>query len=235
MHNSETMKWQRVAVLRALQLGDLLVAIPALRALRRGLPEARVTLIGLPWARTFVAPFCEYLDDFVEFPGWPALPERPLASDQVPAFLASCQAREFDLALQLHGSGPHVSDLVQLIGARETACFTPARGDAPPGRSVEWPEVGTEVDRCLALVRALGIPEAGRELEWPVTDLETWGLAASTRSGTARSTNGSGAAWIQGIPKRSARRAPFGIKRFDLRLRTHHLTLYKDMGTSLCL
>lgn len=177
MHNSETMKWQRVAVLRALQLGDLLVAIPALRALRRGLPEARVTLIGLPWARTFVARFCEYLDDFVEFPGWPALPERPLASDQVPAFLASCQAREFDLALQLHGSGPHVNDLVQLIGARETACFTPARGDAPPGRSVEWPEVGTEVDRCLALVRALGIPEAGRELEWPVTETDRAELA----------------------------------------------------------
>ena len=60
---------RRVLILRALKLGDLLVAVPAFRALRSAWPEAEIVLVGLPWAEALVERFPMYLDGCRAFPG----------------------------------------------------------------------------------------------------------------------------------------------------------------------
>ena len=65
----------KVVVMRALRLGDLICATPALRSLRALLPQAHITLIGLPLAREFVRR-CHVLNDFVEFPGYPGIADQ---------------------------------------------------------------------------------------------------------------------------------------------------------------
>lgn len=158
----------RVAVFRALQLGDLLCAVPALRALRAAWPGARITLIGLPWARDFVRRVA-YVDDFLEFPGFPGLPERPPELERLPRFLAAAQARRFDLALQLHGSGVLTNPLVLALGARRSAGFHPAGGWCPDRNwFLPWPDTLPEVRRLLALARFLGAPAVGEALELPL-------------------------------------------------------------------
>jgi ADP-heptose:LPS heptosyltransferase len=164
---------QRIAVFRALQLGDLLCAVPALRAVRNGFPDAEISLIGLPWAEGFVRRFARLVDRFVEFPGFPGLPERKPDLGALPPFLMAAQAVHYDLAIQMHGRGDLTNSIVAALGARATAGFCPPAGPCPdPLRFLPWPESGTEIHRCVALTDFLGLPRAGDRLEFPFDDDE---------------------------------------------------------------
>jgi ADP-heptose:LPS heptosyltransferase len=170
---------ERVAVFRALALGDLLNAVPALRALRRGYPQARITLVGLPWAAEWVQRV-DVVDDFISFPGHPELPERACDAHAWPAFLAAVQARRYDLALQLHGSGRVVNSIVALFGARRSAGFAGDaawRPEADASWYVPWPERGHEIERLLAVTDRLGCPPDGLQLELPLLDADRASLA----------------------------------------------------------
>ena len=164
---------RRIAILRALQLGDLLVAVPALRALRAALPYASITLIGLPWARAFVERFHSYVDHYLEFPGYPGLPEREPQIRKIPAFLAKAQQRQFDLALQMHGSGKDVNAITAMLGARACAGFYSPGGYCPDvERFMPFPQHEHEIWLLLRLLEFLGVPVAGDELEFPLTETD---------------------------------------------------------------
>lgn len=170
---------RRVVVLRALQLGDLLCAVPALRALRAALPEAEIVLAGLPWAESFVRRFHRYLDDLLALPGYPGLVDEPVRPARVAAFLAAAQARRFDLAIQLHGSGVISNPLLVLLGARLNAgFFQPGQFCPDPARFLPYPEQGHEIERLLRLVEFLGIPRQGDHLEFPLDDVDRRALHA---------------------------------------------------------
>ncbi len=163
---------QRIAIFRALMLGDMLCAVPALRALRAAYPGAELTLIGLPWARALAARL-PCVDGFIEFTGHPGLPESPARLEELPGLLSSAQARRFDLVLQMHGNGRVVNPLVAAFGARHTAAFFMPDGYCPDDRlGVPWPEQGHEIERCLALTDHLGLPREGLSLDMPIGDAD---------------------------------------------------------------
>lgn len=160
----------RVAVLRALPgLGDLVCAVPALRALRRARPDVEVTYIGLPETEPLVRRYGAYVDRFLAFPGFPGLPERTPDLAAIPDFLRDAQARRWDLAIQLHGSGTFTNTFVELLGARRTAGHVPP-GTTPPDRStyLPWNEHASEVRRSLRLMAHLGWPSDDERLEFTI-------------------------------------------------------------------
>jgi ADP-heptose:LPS heptosyltransferase len=174
-----------VVVFRALQLGDMLCAVPALRALRGALPHAHIALIGLPWAQQFADRFSSYIDEFIPFPGHPLLPEQPVRHEGLARFYTSLCAREFGLAIQMHGSGDITNDIVSGFGARAIAGY--CRGEpAQRDRAIllPYPETGAEPERLVRLMEALGAEPAGLQLEFPLspedeTELDTSGLLKS--------------------------------------------------------
>ncbi|MGZ8694641.1 MAG: glycosyltransferase family 9 protein [Gaiellaceae bacterium] len=168
----------RIAVLRALGLGDLLCAVPALRAFRRAFGEAEITLVGLPSATDFVERFGDYVDSLLEVPGYPGLPEPAPDVAAVPDFLREAQSRSFDLVVQLQDDGAITNPLAVLLGGSRTAGFYTQGAWCPdPEAFVLYPDRGPEPTRLLLLPERIGLPVDAPTLEFPVTDEDRAALA----------------------------------------------------------
>lgn len=165
-----TSQIKKIAIFRALQLGDMLCAIPAIKALRFAYPNAEITLIGLPWAKSLTERFSNYFDDFIQFPGYPGLPEQVLDPKAFTTFLSKAQGRNFDLAIQMQGNGSVINPMVELFGAKFTAGYSTEGHYAPDNNLfMPYPDYGHEIDRHLALMDFLGISQQGSDLEYPLT------------------------------------------------------------------
>jgi ADP-heptose:LPS heptosyltransferase len=160
----------RIIILRALQLGDMLNSVPALRAIRQHWPAAHVGLIGLPWARAFARRFGEYVDEHIPFPGFPGLNEEPVDVTRLPRFFADMVARSWDTSIQMHGDGRVSNSFVALLGARSSVGFHLAGHWQPNENYGLYPDSLSERERQLALLRPWGIEASDVSLEFPVRD-----------------------------------------------------------------
>lgn len=166
-----------LVVLRAIKLGDLLVAVPALRALRRAFPDHRITLATTAW----LAPVVELVPAVDVHLAQHGL-DHPIA---VPAGTV-------DIAVNLHGAGPESSDLITALQPRRVI------GHADPTRGYEGPEWRSDVherDRWADLLTWHGVPADADDVSSPVRRPRpssptppscTW--APSTGRGTGRRT-----------------------------------------------
>ncbi len=175
-----------VAIMRALPgLGDLLCFTPTLRALRQLLPAAEITYIGLPKMGWLADRYADSIDHFLDFPGWPGIPERPPNVYELPAWFTSVQGR-FDLALQLHGSGLTSNGFTVMLGAAQTAgYFLPGHYCPDADTFLPYSEDVHEAHLGLNLLDHLGVDTqklSNREaFDFPLfsADYEQWQALAT--------------------------------------------------------
>ena len=174
---------QRIAVFRALQLGDLLVAVPALRALRARFPSAEITLIGLPWAREFTQRFQHYIDRFVEFVGYPGIDELPVNVQRTEQFIAAQRKYHYDLAIQMHGSGRTSNPFIHELGAQMTVGYFEDFHPKTLTLGALYPHDQHEIYRNLGLISLLGAAKpADPRLEYPLAEKDHEDVAGLLRS-----------------------------------------------------
>jgi ADP-heptose:LPS heptosyltransferase len=171
LDSGQTISVQRLLLLRSLAgLGDFLCVVPALRALRLAFPHAQIHLVGLPQNRALVDRFGHYIDELIEFPGFPGLPERSPQLAQIPTFLAQMQQQQFDLAIQMHGSGSITNPLLALFKAQKMAgFFLPGNYCPDPLTFLPFVESESEIRRYLRLLNFLGISAQEEGLEFPLS------------------------------------------------------------------
>jgi ADP-heptose:LPS heptosyltransferase len=137
-------------VLRALHLGDLLVAVPALRALRRALPDHRIVLATTP----ALAPLVELTGAVDEL--------LPTAAPNA----LTWNRPSPDVAVNLHGRGPQSHQALDALGPRRRIGFGAPGWDGP-----DFDEIAArhphERERWCAMLAAQGIPADAGELRLP--------------------------------------------------------------------
>ncbi|HEY8480445.1 MAG TPA: glycosyltransferase family 9 protein [Spirillospora sp.] len=172
---------RRVLVLRALGLGDLLTAVPALRALRRGMPGARITLAA-PAALWPLARAAGAVDALVPANGLRPLP-RP---------------RPVDVAVNLHGRGPRSHRLLAEPPPGRLVAFACAEAGHTAGPA--WDPGEHEVTRWCRLVAAHGFDADPGDLDLDPPAADSPALRAA----------GSGAVVVHPGAASPARRWPAG-------------------------
>jgi ADP-heptose:LPS heptosyltransferase len=162
----------RIAVLRGGGLGDLMFALPAVAALKAAYPDATVTLLGTPIHAELLSQTMGPVDETVILPFSEGVRPGPEDDDELEKFFTEMRARNFDLAVQLHGGGRYSNPFLLRLGARHTV-GTRTPDAAPLERTVPYLYYQHEPLRALEVAGFAGAPP--RELEARLQALPEFG------------------------------------------------------------
>ncbi|WP_433801477.1 glycosyltransferase family 9 protein [Actinomycetospora sp. CA-084318] len=160
----------RILVVRPDNVGDVIMTVPALRALRAAAPQARLDLLASP-AGAAAAPLIPELDDVVVASvSWQRLPAVAVGEDPDPdaELVAALAARDYDAAVVLTSFSQSPWPAAALcrragIGVR-VGTSKEFGGDGLTHWVPAPPDGGHQVDRALAVLAAVGVPSRGADL-----------------------------------------------------------------------
>lgn len=149
---------KKIAVLRANALGDFIVTLPALKALRNTYPSAEIVLLGRLWHQHFLVKGRSPIDRVVVVPVKKGIiNETGQLEDpeEIETFLEQMREEQFDVVLNFQGNGVSANPFIKQFGAKLTvglACEKAEKLD----RSINYYYYQSEVIRFLEVVKLIG-------------------------------------------------------------------------------
>jgi heptosyltransferase-2/heptosyltransferase-3 len=196
-------------VVRLDHLGDVLMSTPALAALRRAHPGAKIAVLAAPWGRAALDGNPD-VDVVIEAPApWydPRRGDLPGPGD-VLSVAASLRRHAYDWALDLRGD-PRVVAAYLLPAARRRFGFSGLGGERLLTDAIPYERRRSILDLALDLAAAAGAPAASRRPVFRVEDGDRE-EAGALIAGGSRGRDGDGLAVIAPGSNRAAARWPAG-------------------------
>lgn len=155
---------KKIGVLRANAVGDYIVALPALEALRSLYRHAEIVLLGRHWHADFLSGRPGPVDRTIVVPYSRGIYDPPDQREENPDdlknFFQKMNKEHFDLVFQFHGGGKNSNPFVRSLGAGMTiGARTPEA--LPLDRWIPYRAYQNETLRLLEIVSLVGASPSG--------------------------------------------------------------------------
>lgn len=141
----------KIAILRANALGDFLVTLPAIDAIRTAYPNAEIVLLGKPWHKEFLIPERTTIDRVIVVPLMKGIrDERNVTEDlsEQEKFFRDMQNEHFDIAIHFQGNGVSANSFINRLKAKLTVGLT-SENAAKIDKAIDFYYYQSEVLRYL--------------------------------------------------------------------------------------
>jgi ADP-heptose:LPS heptosyltransferase len=174
---------RKIAVLHAKALGDFIVTLPALGAIKETYPNAELVLLAKPWVKEFLArrpsvidrvisvPVLAGVNDPVETKGRVHNTDSGIDATEVELFYQAMQAEKLDIVIHLQGDGKAVNPFINKLGAGLTVGMRNPAAE-PIDRFIPYVHYQSEVLRNLEIAALIGARTTRFEPHVEVTETD---------------------------------------------------------------
>jgi len=158
MQSSKVENVQKIAVLRTGALGDFIVTLPALKAIRSTYPDAEIILLGEPWHKKFLLKNRTPVDRVIVVPVKKGVRDELQEIENtaaIEAFFEAVKKEQFDIAISFQGNGVSANPFIKRLNAKLTIGLTSENAEKLD-RSLNFYYYQSEVIRYLEVVKLVG-------------------------------------------------------------------------------
>ena len=162
---------KKIAILRSGALGDIIVTLPAIRAIKNTYPNSEIVFLSRPWAKDFLLERTA-IDRFVEVPIVKGIREeidKEEDPEEITSFIKKMQDENFDVVMQFQGRGIAANPFIKKFNPGLTIGLVSPDSEKLD-RSIDYYYFQNETLRYLEVAALMGA--ATNEIEPKVKILE---------------------------------------------------------------